>query len=76
MLLLNMLLQILAPLFFNKFANFFEDSESSDTYLCLGCPKLVPYYCVLLSNLHPKIGDFCRGCCAPKLGIRKSKFDP
>ena len=38
------------------------DSESLDTYLCLGCPQLVPYYCVSLSNLHPKSGDFHQKC--------------
>ena len=66
----------LTPLFLNKFAIFFKDSESSDTYLRLGCPQLVPYYCDLLSNLHPKWGDFRRGCRESKLVIRKSKFDP
>ena len=52
----------LKPLFFNKFAFFKKDSESLDTYLCLGCPQLVPYYCDLLSNLHPKWRNFLRGC--------------
>ena len=27
--------------------------------LHLGCPQLVPYYYVLLSNLHLKSADFC-----------------
>merc|ERR1712105_346724 len=70
---INMLLQIwnfllktpftemtLKPLFFNKFAISLKDSESLDTYLRLGYPQLVPYYCDLLSNLHPKWGDFRR----------------
>ena len=52
----------LNPYFFNKFAIFFLDSESLDTYLHLGCPQLVPYYCVLLINLHPKCGDFRQKC--------------
>ena len=52
----------LKPLFFNKFAILFKDSESLDTYLRLGCPQLVPYYCDLLSNLHPKWRNFRRGC--------------
>ena len=75
----NMLLQIwnfllktpltemaLTPIFFNKFAIFFKDSGSLDTYLRLGCPKLVPYYCDLLSNLHPKWRNFRRKCRASK----------
>ena len=66
----------LTPIFFNKFAKKNLDSESLDTYLRLGCPQLVPYYCVLLSNLHPKCGDFRRKCRRRKLVIRKSKFDP
>ena len=64
----------LKPLFFNKFAIFFKDSESSDTYLRLGCPQLVPYYCVLLSNLHLKSADFCRECRQRKLTLFKCKL--
>ena len=52
----------LTPIFFNKFAKKNLDSESLDTYLRLGCPKLVPYYCDLWSNLHPKWRNFRRGC--------------
>ena len=57
----------LTPIFFNKFAIFFlQDSESLDTYLCLGHPQLVSYYCDLLSNLHPKWRNFRRKCRASK----------
>ena len=59
-------------LFFNKFAIFFKDSESSDTYLHLECPQLVPYYCVLLNNLNPKCGDFLR----VEIGHTEIKIDP
>ena len=38
------------------------DSESSDTYLTPAYPKVVPYYFVLLSNLHPKSADFPKKC--------------
>ena len=53
-------------LIFQQICNFFKDSESLDTYLCLGCPQLVPYYCDLLSNLHPKWHNFRRKCRASK----------
>ena len=47
----------LAPLFVNHFIFFFEDFESTDIYLSLEYHKVVPKYCVLLSEcsvLHLK----------------------
>ena len=82
MLLLNMVLQIcnfllktylmemaLVPLFFNKYAKKIKDSESSDTYLTPVYPKVVPYYSVLLRNLHLESGDFRHECRQQKLII-------
>ena len=66
----------LTPLFFNKLAKQIQDSESAGTYLTPAYPKVVPYYCVLLSNLHLESSDFCRNCRRRKLVIYKSKFDP
>ena len=51
----------LAPLFVNQFLIFFKDSESSETYLSVEHSKVVPYFCILLSNLHLKSSNFRRG---------------
>ena len=59
-----------------QISNFFLDSKSSDTYLSVENPKVVPYYCVLLSNLYLKSSNFRRECQQRKLVILKSKFDP
>ena len=45
-------------------------------FAIFGYPKFIPYYCVLLSNLLTKSGDFCHRCHAPKLVIQESKFYP
>ena len=66
----------LTPLFFNKLAKQIQDSESAGTYLTPAYPKVVPYYCVLLSNLHLQSGDFHQVYWWQKFVIYKSKFDP
>ena len=63
----------LVPSFVNQFPIFFK-ILNPQTHLSVEHTKLVPYFCVLLSNLPLKSSNFCRESRRRKKVIFKSKL--